>query len=275
MLIDCHSKITVSLTLTLNSVKMLRLFVFHQTICAAVIVSLSLSLIPSVNSSSGVVYTSSTTDYDVTRQNVTYEWRTSTWSACIYRTPVADPYQHPGLFNGNRTDFRRQLRPVTAAASVTELCCSCFRIRNVTCFAFETSSSGLHQTESDVAPFHCVQQLAVEHPVSVESCWPCRQDCVVTTWSAWSRGGEGCADQEYDDGTVRWCRTRTVLVMPTGDGTKCGPLVETERRPGDVERLLPVRFRWQTGGQWTGCRVGQVCTRLESRLVDASSFSGC
>lgn len=230
----------------------------HHLPFILVVVFLLAVALPSDAGSSSVV--ESTSSYDMTLRNVTFEWHTSGWSACVHRNPVIDPYSRVrGHADGSDDDVTRR-RPLSS-----DSCCTCYRTRNVTCVVVVvsvTSSPESRRVESVAAPFHCLRTLPLVPPPSgVESCRPCRQDCVTTVWSAWS--SSGLADGlDYDEGggMVRWYRTRTVLVMPGDGGNPCGPLVETEIRPpqGFVSILLmSASFRWRMG-EWTGCRKPEV-----------------
>jgi hypothetical protein len=182
-----------------------------------VAIPLAVGLLSDVGSSSVVASTSS---YDVTSRNVTFEWHTSDWSACVHRNPVIDPYSRVrDLVDGSEDDVTRRRRPSP------DSCCTCYRTRNVTCVAvvvLMTSSPESRRVESVAAPFHCLRRLPLVAPPSgVESCRPCQQDCVTTVWSAWS--SSSLADgMNYDDGgeMVRWYRTRTVLVMSVDGGDR-------------------------------------------------------
>ena len=192
----------------------------------------------------------------VTMTNVTtFQWRPTPWSRCVYRQPM--------------------------------MCCNCYRTRRVDCVMYigidivgrvvptfycrkwassPTDILAVYQSEGEGEKKAEVGVNKESYGVGVnkesfggddseerESCSPCEQDCVLSTWSEWSSCRETCAP------TIRY-RTRRVLASPTPGGIQCEALIETDdciNLPHCTFVAKKTRFTWQAG-PWTSCRSVQV-----------------
>ena len=156
--------------------------------------------------------------------NGLFEWETSSWSEC------------------------------RADDSKTACCRKCVQTRNITC-QYKAPKAGANGTITSkeyvtppvkVAPFHC-QDLS--KPKSHRKCRRCKQDCVLTAWSSWSRCGLQCNPLSRH-------RTRQVLI-PAEYGGDCYPLWDEEPcMRGVVKCSLhkkPENYTWKVGA-WTSCR---------------------
>jgi hypothetical protein len=74
---------------------------------------------------------------------------------------------------------------------------------------------------------------------------PCSEDCIVSEWSAWS-----VCSAECGGGTQT--RTRSILSPPSGGGTPCPPLTETQ---ACNEQPCPVDCVVGEWSEWSTCSV--------------------
>lgn len=79
-------------------------------------------------------------------------------------------------------------------------------------------------------------------------------DCVVSAWSAWS------AWTSNGDGTESRTRTRTILTAPSGGGTACPPLSETETRTAIAATLSFVTDATVTSIEYLSATVTDIIT---------------
>ena len=142
---------------------------------------------------------------------------------------------------GYNTTFEWRTSPWTGCVYREQgSCCNCRKSRDLTCVYKDTQIS--------VPPFYC-RKLRTKIPATERDCSPCQQDCVLSTWSEWSKCSETCAP------STRF-RSRRVLLQPSFGGAACENLAEL-----DECRNLPLctfidarpQFSWKIDG-WSSCR---------------------
>ncbi|XP_019630099.1 PREDICTED: thrombospondin type-1 domain-containing protein 7A-like [Branchiostoma belcheri] len=138
-----------------------------------------------------------------------------------------------------------------------------YRVRQVRC---------MREDGQQVSLSYCYQGNVVDLPPTYESC-VMPQDCQVSDWSPWEPCTLTCvsAGDRRTAGVRR--RTRRVLGLPSGEGKLCPHLEEKEGCGHDQDLPICPRYRW-IGGAWGKCRVDQVMTRQEWKMVNRSGCGG-
>ncbi|XP_051721438.1 thrombospondin type-1 domain-containing protein 7A isoform X1 [Ctenopharyngodon idella] len=108
-------------------------------------------------------------------------------------------------------------------------------------------------------------------PETYQSCLM-PKDCVVSEWSMWGSCTKTCSDPSVPQGTRS--RSRQLLRLPTGGGSECPNLEESQTCEPEGNGVPPcAAYAWRTT-EWSECRVDALLSQQDRRRGNQTGLCG-